>query len=134
MGVRLFRRQRWLCIWGLLALALQLAWAAGHVHIHHADNPSFVAAVEELGDLAGAGEDHDGPAEHQQNASHDCATCWTQSLAWALAVPLFPAILLPRPNENMAAAWQPGAPPVFAIPHGFQARAPPHFLSELHDS
>jgi hypothetical protein len=135
--VSVLRRQRWLFVWGLLALALQLAWAAGHVHQHEAGHHArivFAAGDLLLGAEAGHANGHDledagrtgsGGEEHPDAAHPHCATCWTQSLASTLALPVFPVLPLRRALRPLTGPDQSGPAPAFAIPRGFKARAPP---------
>ena len=133
----MLRKQRWLFVWGLLALALQLTWAAGHVHSHRSDHGELAFAA--AADLHFAAHSEHAHEEERSNGPHsgdhhpadhpDCPTCWTKALASALALPAFPVLLLRRPLQHVARPTQATALPSFSIPHGFHARAPPPRVS-----
>lgn len=125
--MKLLRGQHWLSIWGLLALALQLAWAGAHVH-PHGDIPSpAMAGFSALADTADAASEipDSTHGEHQHESWPDCSTCWTQALAAALLLP-FVASVSPRLRvRDSTVGWHQGLPPASVAALGFQARAPP---------
>jgi len=120
------RRQKWLFAWGLIALAMQLAWATGHVHpaagLHAAIHGAVAASPGASAEVA---PDEDGDDHHHHAAHPPCAICWVQALATALVVPALPAIPLHRSLRQHALACLTCSAPAFTIPHVFQARAPP---------
>lgn len=125
--MKLLRGQHWLSIWGLLALALQLAWAGAHVH-PHGDNPSpAMAGFSALADTVDAASEipDSTHGEHQHESWPDCSTCWTQALAAALLLPSLASVSARLSIGDSAVRWQAEFPPVSVSPHGFQARAPP---------
>lgn len=126
-GVKLLRRHHWLSIWGLLALALQLALAGAHVHSHDDVLPSAIAGHSELADSASSAGQVPGSTqdEHRHASWPDCSTCWTQGLAGALLLPFIASVAPHFRIGKIAAGWQSGFPPVSIAPQGFQARAPP---------
>ena len=137
-GVKVLRKQRWLFIWGVLALAVQFTWAAGHVHLHNASNGALgVAGFDKLHTANHLEHAHDegpstgvhNPSDHHPADHPDCPTCWTKALAGALTLPAFPVIALRRPLQHIARPSQTTALPTFPIPHGFHARAPPTRVS-----
>lgn len=135
--MKVLRKQRWLFIWALLALALQLAWAAGHVHRHHAgDGDLLVATFDASHSTANPEHAHDEDASHGSHSDEDhpqhhsdCPTCWTKALASALALPVFPLIALRRPLGHISTPAQAAVLPTFSTPQSFHARAPPRRMS-----
>ena len=117
-----FLRHRRDPVWiALLALAMQLAAAFGHVHLDDAEEHEAEQAIA-LACEPGPQQPCP-PAEHHD--PHTCAICWTMGLVAASVQPTPPALPLLDLVPNAYTPSRAPLPSLIAIRFNFQARAPP---------
>jgi hypothetical protein len=112
MGWLRLHRRRWGWL-ALLALALQLGLAFGHVHVAHEGAPAAVVS---------------GNVSHSDSGDRDndyCATCAILALLSGAQNATAPTVPVPAVFASADVAI-PGAPVRIGSPHApFQSRAPP---------
>jgi hypothetical protein len=122
-----FRTNRGVAAWlAFFALACQLSFSFGHVHIGKFGIGLSANAAVQTTDAA------DGPSSLPQNnppglSTDFCAVCANISLAGALILPILALILAPDDLFTNVLRWSPSARvPASLHRRAFSARGPPH--------
>jgi hypothetical protein len=109
-----------LAIAGLLLRVVIGAW-----HVHPDTAASAPPSIERIGPLAAGAPAPENPSPTAPAGLHDCAICFTLSLAGMAGGPAAPSLVPAQPQSRVVLAT--GAHELAGLPRvtGFRSRAPP---------
>jgi hypothetical protein len=106
----------------LIALALQIAFAFGHVHLHGSAQNSFIAITQSA---ALAQTKSHAPARIPDDDDGYCAICASIFLASSAFAPAPPQLLVPANFQRIEHYFNAASPLVEPLRLAFRSRAPP---------